>query len=112
MPHGHKIATCNYCGTRSVLVFDRARHELTCAACGAPLHDMKAMPQVSEKRADRSGRRAAAGGPVPSYPRETPPGYHARSARPAPRRAKGKPRKPLFRRALEEVWDEIEDLFD
>ncbi|WP_245814802.1 hypothetical protein [Litoreibacter ascidiaceicola] len=28
------------------------------------------------------------------------------------RSRKRKPRKPLWRRALEEVWDEVEDIFD
>ena len=41
MPH-HKIATCCYCGTRAALVLrGRERHELSCASCGAPLHEMK-----------------------------------------------------------------------
>ena len=37
-----KIVTCCYCGTRAALVLrGRDRHELTCSACGAPLHDLK-----------------------------------------------------------------------
>jgi hypothetical protein len=32
-----KIATCCYFGTRAALVLDRARHELACSSCGAPL---------------------------------------------------------------------------
>lgn len=47
---GKKIATCCYCGTRAVLVLDETRHELTCSACGAPLHDMKFMPQSPDKK--------------------------------------------------------------
>lgn len=42
-----KIATCCYCGTRAVLVLRGAvRHELTCAACGAPIRDMKNLPRA------------------------------------------------------------------
>ena len=41
MPQSAKIATCTYCGTRAALVLQPGQHELTCGACGAPLHDMK-----------------------------------------------------------------------
>lgn len=45
MMPGSKIATCCYCGTRAALVLDgTARHELRCGTCGAPLHDLKAIP--------------------------------------------------------------------
>ena len=44
MGYPTKIATCCYCGTRAALVLDRARHELTCAQCGAPLHNLKMLP--------------------------------------------------------------------
>ena len=116
MPEGRKIATCCYCGTRAVLVFDRARHELTCQACGAPLHDMKFMPKPVEKTPEKRGTRRPSG-PLPSYPRERArpsagPGrgaWQAESRKPA--RPKKK-RKPLMRRMLEELWDEVEDIFD
>ena len=36
-----KIATCCYCGARAALVLNKAQHELSCASCGAPLHDLK-----------------------------------------------------------------------
>lgn len=108
---GHKIATCNYCGTRAALVFDQGRHELTCSSCGAPLHDMKAMPQAAtqavksapaERRADPRRRKAsvdweeerrfALGDRVRHKPR--------------------KRRKPFARKMLEEIWDVVEDIFD
>ncbi|MDJ0822410.1 MAG: hypothetical protein QNJ09_11465 [Paracoccaceae bacterium] len=42
MTKGTKIATCCYCGARTALVLrGKERHELSCASCGAPLHDMK-----------------------------------------------------------------------
>jgi len=41
---GPKIATCCYCGTRALLVIDRAHHELSCSSCAAPLREMTSMP--------------------------------------------------------------------
>lgn len=36
-----KIATCCYCGNRAALVLEgEGRHDLTCAACGAPLSNL------------------------------------------------------------------------
>ncbi|MEO0371000.1 MAG: TFIIB-type zinc ribbon-containing protein [Pseudomonadota bacterium] len=99
---GKKIATCNYCGTRSVLVFDEARHELTCGACGAPLHDMKFMPQPVENKTKK---------PV-SPKRSTPSGAATGWAFKDRKTKKKKKRKPMFHRVLEEIIDEIEDIFD
>ncbi len=105
-PAGRKIATCCYCGTRAVLVFDRHRHELACATCGAPLHDLKSLPQPSERKPKKRSvpvteRR------LPRHRREMPP-----QRRTAGGRAAKKRRKPLLRRFLAELWDEIEDIFD
>ncbi|WP_298261407.1 hypothetical protein [uncultured Litoreibacter sp.] len=83
-----KIATCCYCGSRSMLKpTARHGHELACASCGAPLHEMKWLKAPAQ--------------PVKARPTKT---FH--SAR------KRKPRKAFWRRALEEVWDEVEDIFD
>ena len=93
-----KIATCCYCGTRAALVLrGKERHELSCANCGAPLHDLKML------RTDHPGRRSLVT-PLPS----------ARESRPLPdpRRQARKPRKSLKRRVLEEAWDLIEDILD
>lgn len=50
---GAKIATCCYCGTRAALQLNgKVQHELACASCGAPLHDLKMMP-VAAKGQDR-----------------------------------------------------------
>lgn len=50
---GQKIATCCYCGTRSVLTLGGdVQHELACSSCGAPLHNLKMMP-VAAKGKDR-----------------------------------------------------------
>ncbi|MGK8233286.1 MULTISPECIES: hypothetical protein [Roseovarius] len=98
---GHKIATCSYCGTRAVLVLDRARHELACSSCGAPLHEMKAMP-TRETGAVRPKAR-----PMP-LPRQD---YGPERQVPPPAR-KVKRRKGFGRRMLEEIWDTVEDIFD
>jgi len=97
---GHKIATCNYCGTRAALVLDRARHELTCASCGAPLHDMKAVPKAKAERTRGKPR------PMP-LPRQR----YDEGPRPT-RPRKHKRRKGLGRRFFEEIWDVVEDVFD
>ncbi len=115
----HKIATCCYCGTRAALVLrGEGRHELSCAACGAPLHEMKAFPQPRRDTAapkpcawPGTRRRAA---PKPSKPK---PKVQARRPAPeydAPRRAsrRRKPGRRLFRKVLEEIWDVVEDIFD
>lgn len=98
---GHKIATCNYCGTRAALVLDRDRHELACSSCGAPLHDMKAMPKAKVERPRARTR------PMP-LPRQE----YRDDPQPARGRKKPKRRKGLGRRVLEEIWDVVEDIFD
>lgn len=97
MPQGVKIATCCYCGTRAALrLRGTDRHELSCAACGAPLHEMKRLRQ------DHAGK--------PVRPKRRPP-----AAVPS-RRSRCKPlkmrRKGFWREALEEAFDFAEDLFD
>lgn len=107
---GKKIATCCYCGTRAVLVFDEQRHELTCSACGAPLHDMKFMPQSAVKKQKKSAK------PQAGYAAHAAAGAgligHATAAFTSKKSRKKKKRKPIFRRVLEDIFDEIEDIFD
>ncbi|MEB8386426.1 hypothetical protein OO012_04225 [Rhodobacteraceae bacterium KMM 6894] len=95
----HKIATCCYCGTRAALVMRRdGRHELSCSACGAPLHEIKAMPcakTTSVSTSTKPVRRGYAPDPAPHRPRK-----------------RRKPRKSLIKRVFEEVWDVVEDVFD
>ena len=98
---GHKIATCNYCGTRAALVLDRDRHELACSSCGAPLHDMKAMPKSKLERPRTKAR------PMP-LPRQDYRDDLSPARPPRPR----KRRKGLGRRIFEEIWDVVEDIFD
>jgi hypothetical protein len=95
-----KIATCNYCGTRAALVLKGgSRHELACSACGAPLHDLKAV-----KLPPRDQRA-----PRPDYgiSHRAPPKSH----RP-PKKQKKSKRRGGFKRFLEEAFDVIEDILD
>src|SRR6056297_2719630 len=100
---GTKIATCCYCGTRAALVLrGPERHELSCSACGAPLHDLKML------RADHAGDR----GRGRSAPSRKPVLHASERVRPHPPRRRRKARKSLGRRILEEAWDVVEDIFD
>lgn len=105
-----KIATCSYCGTRAALVFDEGLHELTCGACGAPLHEMKFMPQPSVKETKKQSGAPAS---KPRTRRAPASEYARREWRdwPAKKRPKRR-RKPMARRMLEELWDIVEDVFD
>jgi hypothetical protein len=98
MPHSPKIATCCYCGTRAALVLSgRDRHELSCASCGAPLHNLKML------RADHDGRPDLAG--KPRKPQKLPKADYDRLR-------KRKKKKSPARRLLGEAFDLIEDIFD
>ncbi|SNS20654.1 hypothetical protein [Antarctobacter heliothermus] len=97
-----KIATCCYCGTRAALVLrGEVRHELSCASCGAPLHNMKHLKAA----ATSPGRKDTKG------PRKT-----ARPASPAERKVRQKPRKKkskgLAHRFFDEAFDLLDDIFD
>lgn len=100
-----KIATCCYCGTRAALTLaGKTRHELACSACGAPLHELKAL------RADRKAT------PVRGGLFQPPPG-HAEGwpEPPRPKKPKGKARKKRkskSRRLIAKTFDLIEDIFD
>lgn len=95
--HTTKIATCSYCGARTVLQLTaRSGHELACASCGAPIHEMKPL------RLDRSGeRRRPPQGYLPDIP----------ARRPVPQKRKKQKGRRLWR-VLEEVADVIEDIID
>lgn len=101
MPHDTKIATCCYCGTRAALVLTgRDRHELACAGCGAPLHNLKALRPPEQ----RKGQRELVGAPAS---RRVPP-----RGKPDPYKRRKKKKKSLLKRAFEEALDVIEDIFD
>lgn len=97
MAHTTKIATCCYCGLRAALVLDRTRHELTCSGCGAPLHDLKSLPEK------HIGKKALV---KPSNARpDTPSNIPSK-------RKKYRKRKRLMHKIFEEAFDVIEDIFD
>lgn len=94
-----KIGTCCYCGTRALLSLEgTTRHELACASCGAPLHNLKQLKQPSvEARPARAMGRPKAKATV--------------------KRTKTKKvEKPRKKRGwgywIREAIDEIEDIFD
>ena len=82
-----RLATCCYCGRRTAL---RHRdHALACGSCGAPLTQMKRL------------RPAQAGAVARHAP--------TKLARPVKKRRKS---KSFMSRLVEEIIDEIEDIFD
>lgn len=90
-----KIATCCYCGSRTILSLrGRVQHQLACSACGAPLSAMKALRLDPEPpaRPDRAAPR-----PAPRQRAEAPP---------------KKRRKPFARRAFDRIEDLVEEILD
>lgn len=102
--NGTKIATCCYCGTRAALVLTgETRHELSCAACGAQLHDLKMLPKREPSQPVQLAHTARPG--VSSHERAMAkiPDHHYR---------KPKKKKSFRRKFLEELFDVVEDIFD
>ena len=101
MPHGQKIATCCYCGTRAALVLrGKERHELACSNCGAPLHDLKMLrsdAQGDRELVDPMPEREGVGIPRPSR---------------AKKKGKYRKKKSLSGRFMEKLWDNVEDVFE
>ena len=90
-----KVATCCYCGTRAALVLaGQERHELSCASCGAPLHNMKMLTKHSKAEKAKAS--------IPSKSRQSPP-YKTRAQ---------KKRKSVKRKLWGELLDVVEDIFD
>lgn len=80
------------------------RHELACASCGAPLHDMKML------RKDRAGPRDLV---QPSRVRTEPePKRKKPKKHKTPKSYRRKRRKGLMSKIFEEAFDVIEDIFD
>ncbi|NRB04098.1 MAG: hypothetical protein HRU30_12635 [Rhodobacteraceae bacterium] len=102
MAYPTKVVTCCYCGSRSALVLKgKTQHELACGSCGAPLHDLKMLPQ------DRTGDRELVK-PSRSV------GYAAGKVK-KPKKAKKKSKKSSMKRFggfFEDAFDIIEDIFD
>ena len=119
MGQNTKIATCNYCGTRAALVLGgETRHELVCSGCGAPLHDLKAIP-VPQKKKLKSNTPAVSVSKPKSKPKKSKSSKKSRDYDKSfyekrdyyEKRRKPK-RKGGFSRFLEEAIDVIEDIFD
>ena len=108
MPQTRKIATCCYCGSRTVLVLDRSRHELACSACGAPLHEMKMLPMPKKVPEPKPAPAAKF---LPQRPKAQ---FFSdgKKRRTEDRKGKRRKRKPLSRKIFEEIWDVVEDIFD
>lgn len=82
-----RLATCCYCGRRTALC--HRNHALACGSCGAPLTQMKRLRPL---QAEAVARHAP-----------------AKVAKPVRKRRK---RKSFLSRLVEEIVDEIEDIFD
>lgn len=113
MKSGAKIATCCYCGNRTALTLRGAeRQTLSCAACGAPLRDIKWLKKPQE----------AAPKPGPRRREVTSGGLHIHvegSRRPGKKkRTRRKPKRTWFRDWVEDLdfdldFDiDLDDLFD
>lgn len=108
-----KIATCCYCGSRSALVLTgKVRHELACSTCGAPLHLLKMLktedaPVARATSGGHKGRRAALAPTMTPIRGRTEQPY-AKPGKPPKRKSRIKGLKSFF----EDIWDEVEDLFD
>ncbi|MEM8577063.1 MAG: hypothetical protein AAGF60_04355 [Pseudomonadota bacterium] len=97
MGYPTKITTCCYCGARAALVLDRARHELSCSSCGAPLHNLKRLPL------DRTGDRELVR-PSPAKAAASPKAKKTKKSK--------KKRGWRLKDAFEDVFDLVEDIFD
>lgn len=110
MPYQTKIATCSYCGKRQALRLSaRDGHELACASCGAPLHEMKWLKADRDGETVKRSPRLPAPHGKPEGPREE----RRDARREDPRRRKPrKRRKGLLRKVVEEAFDVLEDILD
>lgn len=125
-----KIATCRYCGTRTVLVMSAAaRHKLTCTACAAPLDDLRlwqADPSPAPPRPAPAPAPASDVGVAAIWNRRTDTdddddddedrrtGSKASKKKKSkkPKKDKKRRRKSLAERFLDEAKDALDDIFD
>ncbi|MDF1726341.1 MAG: hypothetical protein P1U53_01205 [Sulfitobacter sp.] len=101
MTHPTKIATCCYCHSTTALRLDAGAHELSCASCGAPLRQIKMLPQSRPRKA--VSHQPA----VRSFPTKP---AAAQVKRKKPKKVKK--RKHWLRGLAEEAFDIVEDIFD
>ena len=87
---------------------DQTRHELACASCGAPLHDLKLIPV---KRPERPAitHQEPKRRPVPVMSKDS-----KKKRKPAKRRKGwfGERIKDFAEDVFEDVFDVVEDIFD
>ena len=103
MPYSSKIVTCCYCGSRAALVLKgQERHELACANCGAPLHELKMLR--SDARGDRELVR-------PSQVR-SPNGKPMKSREKKRSRSLSQRFADKLKDAAEDIFDDVFDIFD
>jgi hypothetical protein len=102
MAYPTKIATCCFCGSKAALTLDVGRHELSCAQCGAPLHDLKHIP-VPKAKTTGVGVSPA----VRRFPKAKP---AKRASKPKVKHAKR--RKSWLKELAGEVFEVVEDIFD
>ena len=98
-----KIATCCYCGSRTLLTLggSKERHELACSNCSAPLHELKQIKTPSKPvRSDEHRHRK------PDRDRKS------KSKAPKYSKPRKKEHRPTFARFAKKLFDEIEDIFD
>ncbi|MEM7724140.1 MAG: hypothetical protein AAF376_17465 [Pseudomonadota bacterium] len=111
MAHQTKIATCSYCGSRQTLqLAARDGHELACGSCGAPLHEMKWLrpPKDGKPKKRSKPHKAPHGHDIPREDWRGRPAWHEDDYK----RRRKKRRKPMWKKALEEAFDVIEDILD
>lgn len=103
MPYTSKIVTCCYCGSRAALVLKgKERHELACANCGAPLHELKML------RTDARGEREL----VRSFPSRVAETRFKASKKPKRGRSLSQRFMAGLKDAAEEIFEDVFDIFD
>jgi len=122
MPEKTKIATCSYCGTRTLMTLaEGKRYELVCSTCGAPLHDMQMLKNMASgdtkspisNSSQESPFRMQALLPVFLRKRgDEKPEYKQHKKYDKRRRKKRRGLCFWVKEAIDEIEDEIEDIFD
>lgn len=101
MSYPTKIATCCFCGSKAALTLDVGRHELACAQCGAPLHDLKRIPVADIPQ------RAVPQPRLRDFPTAKPVKVAAKI-----KTKRLKKRKSWLKKLTSDVLDVVEDIFD
>lgn len=86
----------------------RDRHELSCSACGAPLHNLKMLRKPKQDKA--VSHQPVHHKAKKNKSRDVQSDRDSYKARKTPK--KSKKRKSLMSRFLDEAWDAVEDIFD